>query len=486
MPEGKKNKFHIDLLWHLAGSTLPLLVGFFRIPIFTRYFTAEEYGVYGIIFITYVVFSIFLYNWLASSIWRFYNKFKEGQKLPTLYSNLFTLYALFSAIFLIITLIWSGVTINELSKKLIILISIQLLIDNLNNYFLIINRLEEESARLNIIVSLRVGVAFGIQYFLTFRMGLRIEAIPIAMAIAEGLILCYQIPRFLSRNKVSFSLISLDTIKLFLGYSVPGILSNVGIFILTSSDRYVIALFGEMNEVGIYNQVYNLCQVSTMAIVNLFFAIINPGFLKELEVNFGATNKLTSIYMRNYMLILMPIVIYMSIFSYWTANILLGEDFRTGYNIIPWIASAIFIYGLTLFPENRLKFKSKYKLVIIGFLTSSFINIGLNFLFVPIFGYKWAAITTTISYLILAVFFYWSDIKHSSFSFSGWKDLLPACITLGLQTVIYFIIKARYNPDASLKLSIVIGFVFALTYLFSVFLFSGKTIKLLIRIYNRK
>lgn len=485
MSKKPKNKILKDLLWYLAGSTLPLLVGFFRVPIFTRYFTTEEYGVYGLILITYTILSIFLFNWLSNCIWRFYNKYKKTRELNGFYSNLFLLYIFFSIIFFIVTITWNLAASGEVVRKLIYLIFFQLLLNSANNYFLIVLRLEEESAKYNIITSLRAGLAFAIQYYLTFRMGYRIEAIPISMIIVELIILLYLLPHFLKQNKLSFKLVSWKTIKVFLEYSIPGILSNLGLYILTSSDRYIIALFGNVSEVGIYNQVYNLCQVSIMAVISLFFAIINPGFMRELEMNFEATRRITLLYIKNYLLFILPVIVYTAIFSYWVAYILLGEDFRIGYTMIPWIVIAIFFYGLTLFPENRLKFKENYRIIIIGFLSCSALNIILNILLIPKFGYTWAAITTLISYFFLMILFFRFDIKNNSFFISGYKELLPAIIILSIQVMAYYLIRNYFDIELTLKASIITGVVFALTYTVVVIGFSRKTIKMLVRFYNK-
>lgn len=478
------NKIIKDLVWYLAGSTLPLLVGFFRIPIFTRYFTTEEYGVYGLILITYTILSIFLFNWLSNCIWRFYNRFKQNNELSLFYSNLFFLYLSFSLIFFIIAITWNLSASGEIARKLISLIFFQLLISQANNYFLIVLRLEEEAAKYNIVVSIRAGLAFAVQYFMTFKLGYRIESIPISMIIVEVLVLFYLLPNFIRKYSLSPKLVSWKTVKVFLEYSLPGILSNLGLYILTTSDRYIIALYGDMHEVGIYNQVYNLCQVSIMAIINLYFSIINPRLMRELEMNFNATGRITILYMKNYLLFILPVITYFSIFAYWVAKILLGEEFRVGYPMIPWITIAVFLYGLTLFPENRLKFKENYRIVIIGFIACSVLNIGLNFILIPKFGYMWAAGTTLISYFLLMVLFYWYDIRNNNFRLSGFKDILLPLLLLLIQTGALLIAREYFKIEFSLKSSLITGSLFALTYLATLFTFSRNTVQMLAKHYN--
>ena len=88
--------FLTDMGWYLGGAVVPMVVGFFKTPIFTRYFTPEEYGYLGLIMITFSYISIFLYSWLSSCLWRYYNAYKLKNDLKTLYSNLLGIFLIAS------------------------------------------------------------------------------------------------------------------------------------------------------------------------------------------------------------------------------------------------------------------------------------------------------------------------------------------------------------------------------------------------------
>ena len=81
--------------------------------------------------------------------------------------------------------------------------------------------------------------------------------------------------------------------------------------------------------------------------------------------------------------------------SYWQA-----------INIVPFIfAGYYFSYMYTLEVKTEF-FYRRTGLISVGTLLSAIINICLNLIFIPKFGYIAAAITTTISYLFLFVFHY--------------------------------------------------------------------------------
>ncbi len=480
--EQNKSNFIKDILWYTLGGILPLLIGFFRVPVFTRYFTASEYGIYGLILITYTILSTFLFSWLSNCIWRFYNKYKNQKKLPVLYSNLFLLYVTFSGIFAMVSITWNLSSKDLLTQKLVLFIFIQLIISNLNNYILIIYRLEEKSALFNIITGLRVVLSFALQYILTFKMGMRIEAIPVSMIIIELLLALFLVFRFLKTEKICLKYISSSSIKELFSYALPGIITNLGLYMLTLSDRYIIAIYENIDKVGIYNQIYNLCQISLMALINVYMSVINPRFFKELESNFSSTSKLTFIYIKSYVLLIAPIITYFSLFAKPITDLLLGKEFRVGFTMIPWIAFSVFCYGLTLFFENRLKLNSKYRPIIIGFILSTLLNLLINFITIPYWGYHWAAISTLISYLVLLVYFVFTDIKINQLKVENLKLLLPALFILLLQSIIYIKIPLLNKTKDSPIASIIIGSLFLISYLLVVSFFNLKDLKKLQRI----
>jgi O-antigen/teichoic acid export membrane protein len=458
-----------------------MLTGLIRIPIFTRYFTPEEYGIYGIVYITYFIISIFLFNWLTNCIWRFYNEYKQNNSLNQLYSNLLILHLFFSIVFLFVTIYWQYAETDVITKKIALLLFGQLTISNLNNYFFVIFRLESKSGAYNIFTSLRSALSLLLQLLLVFKFNYRIEAVPLSSFIVELIILPCIIFLFLKQGNVSLTKYSKPIILTFFKYSVPSIFSSLGLYLLTSGDRYIIAIFNDMDKVGIYNQVYNLCQMSMMAIINFFFAIINPSFMKELSLNFKASSKITLNYLSIFILFVTPALFYLSIFGNIIANVMLGKEFRSGNDMIPWLMLSVFIYGLTLFPENRLKFSSNYKTIIKGFIACSVINIILNLVGIPFLTYKFAAISTFISYFLLMIYFYYIDIKENLLNLKDITVAKSVIVILSLEFIIHLVFK---NKLQSLIANIIEGCLLLLIYIVFLRLFHKDTFFLFIKNYN--
>jgi O-antigen/teichoic acid export membrane protein len=407
--ENNNRLFIKDMGWYIFGTLVPMTVGFIKTPIFTRYFTPEEFGYLGIITITFSYISVFLYSWLSGCLWRYYNAFKEKNDSGSLYSNLFAIFSAVSLVLFIISLIWYLIAGNLLVKELILLSFLQYLVKELIGLFLIVSRLEGRTLKYNIIQSLRAVLSFGLLYIMAFEYNYRISSMLTSMIAIDILVLIFLIAFNSEKVRITLKKISRSTLKILFRFGSIGLISNFCFLIISSSDRYIIAIFEDLSVVGIYNQVYNICQLSVVAMVTVFFNTINPKLNRELEINFSEADRLISKYIYVFLLFGLPIVTYLSLFSKQIAILLLGTEFRSGYIIMPYIFISAYLYGMFLFIEIKFKFADKLKNIAIGVIIASILNVGLNFIYIPLYGFLWAGITTLIAYLFLVVYFYWQD-----------------------------------------------------------------------------
>jgi O-antigen/teichoic acid export membrane protein len=175
------------MAWYMLGSAVPMGVGFIKTPIFTRYFTPEEYGYLGLITITFAYISIFLYSWLSGCLWRYYNAYKNKSDLKGLYSNLFLIFAGTSLVMLVISFIWFMLADLPLVRTLILLSFFQYLIKEFIGLYLIILRLEGKAFAYNLIHSLRAILSFTLLYVMAFGFHFRITSVLISAIVIDVL-----------------------------------------------------------------------------------------------------------------------------------------------------------------------------------------------------------------------------------------------------------------------------------------------------------
>ncbi|MBN1339484.1 MAG: polysaccharide biosynthesis protein [Bacteroidales bacterium] len=403
------NLFMHDLGWYFLGTLIPMIAGFARTPVFTRYFTPEEYGYLGIVTITFSFISVALFSWLGSCMWRYYNHFSKQERQGVLYSNLFVLYVASALVMAAVALIWAGSGNNSLVNRLALLSYGRFLLSETAGLILIVIRLEGKALKYNSIQSIRALLSFGLLVWMTFIKEYRIEAVLTSYIAVDLLALLFLAADQGKRLRISLKAVSKEALQMLLRYGIAGLIANLGMLALVSSDRYIIALYHDMGDVGIYNQVYNISQISIAALVAVFFNTINPTLIKRLEFDYEGSGILIYRYIQLFILFGIPVVAIASLFSREISLLLLGPEFREGFTVMPWIFISAFLYGLSLFYEARLKFANKLKAIAVTVIFSGAINIALNFLFVPYWGYEAAAVTTLACYLLLFILFYLND-----------------------------------------------------------------------------
>jgi O-antigen/teichoic acid export membrane protein len=463
LPAIDNRRFIRDMAWYLLGSAVPMGVGFIKTPVFTRYFTPEEYGYLGLITITFSYISIFLYSWLSSCLWRYYNAYKNRSNLKGLYSNLFLIFAGTSLLLLFISSIWFLLADLPLVRTLILLSFFQFLIKEFIGLYLIILRLEGKAFTYTLIHSLRAILSFTLLFVMAFGFHFRITSVLISGIVID--ILAVILILLFSRQDVSISirLFSKEILRVIFRFGSIGLVSNFFFMLITTSDRYLIAFFNDIAAVGIYNQVYNICQLSMVSLVTIYFNTINPRLNRDLETDFQSSDKLIQDYLYAFLLFGLPVVTYLSLFPKQIAQILLGEAFRSGYIIMPWIFISAFFYGLFLFIEIRFKFSDRLKNLALGVVLASLVNIVLNLILIPKFGYHWAAISTFIAYSFILLYFFGQDSAGYFRNKLYLRNTLYFLIILVVQVLIDR--SVRQYVEINLWQTIAEGFLFFIIYL---------------------
>ena len=457
------NLFIKDFSWYFLGSFLPMLIGFIKTPIFTRHFSKEDYGYLGLISITFTFFGMFLFSWIGSCIWRFYNKYKAENTLKILYSNLFFLYTLAFILLLGVSMIWYMSVHQILVKKLILYSFFQLFLNQLFLFYVVVIRLKGQAKLYTVIQTIKALISIVIALIMVFYFKANIVALVSSIVIVDAFTLVFLVVYNPVDIKINVKYVRKINLMELLTYGSIGLILNISLLVISYSDRYIIAWFGNLEDVGVYDQVYKIAQLSVMALVTVFFNTINPHLLKELETNYAKSNILIQKYIKAFVIFGLPIIFYLSLFSKDISTILLGEEFRVGYTIMPYVFFSIYLYGISNFYELRLKFSNKFKKLGIIALTVAILNIILNIVFIPLYGYKWAAYTTFMTYLVLTFFLHYLDKEVVLFTKRNSKVLLKIIFFLGLQGLVYRGITHQFNLNILIKLSI--GFLYALIYL---------------------
>jgi len=188
--------------------------------------------------------------------------------------------------------------------------------------------------------------------------------------------------------------------KYALKISLPFIPHTLGMVALTQLDRIMIIKLIGNSAAGLYSFGF-----SYASIIALFSNAISQAFQPWLYENYK-NNKIDQIKIatNNITLGLSVIMIFLISFGPEAIKILGPENFWDAkYVIMPIVIGSFFQYLAATYSTIQLYHK-KTIFIPIGTLLAALVNICLNFYFIPIFGFKGAAFSTLISFLIQALF----------------------------------------------------------------------------------
>lgn len=233
------------------------------------------------------------------------------------------------------------------------------------------------------------------------------------------------------------SYISKEYWKYAITLSLPLVFHGISINILATSDRTMITIFRDASETGIYSLVYSLSMIA-MVVTTSLESVWIPWFtrkLKNKEIN--TINRNVKLYIEIVMVVMIVILMIGPEFLV----VMAPQEYWSGKVIIPPILLAsffIFLYSISVDLEYYYK---ATRIIATNTIVAACINLGLNFVFIPLHGAIAAAFTTVIAYAVSFVFHYYAARKLNNELFKFTIYLKPILIMIASVITSYVIIE---------------------------------------------
>lgn len=393
-----------DAVKYLPAQIAPGIVGFISIPIITRLFLPQDYGNFSLVMATVMVLTT-LGGWLPMAIIRFYPAYERDNKLDLFYRNILrlTFISILVITFTFLIFIFSIKSLISSKLHLFMLIGIFVFISiaifDVLQCFL---RLKRQVGWYSGFAIWKSALGFGFGIALIFLFKLSIEGLLWGIVLSIFFVMPFLWKKSLGDISIIYSKLKLSLAKDLAKYSFPLVIGNLAAWILSLSDRYILEFFRGSQEVGIYSASYNISERSIMLLSTLFMLASGPISMhiwekegKEKSAEF--INKVT----RYYLIFCVPAVIGLSVLSKPIINIMTSDQYFEGYKIISFVTLGVLFLGLQQRFHAGFLFYKKTIFITIAIVASGLLNLFLNFLFIPRYGYFAAAITTLISYAFL-------------------------------------------------------------------------------------
>ncbi|MDV0430138.1 oligosaccharide flippase family protein [Lactiplantibacillus sp. DA1] len=182
-------------------------------------------------------------------------------------------------------------------------------------------------------------------------------------------------------------------------FNIPLLPHFLSQLVLSGADRIMIERMVDAKSAGIYSLAYSIAQI--MLMVNIAFQqTINPWIYEKIK-----TQSIENIAVVGYiaMLAIASVNIVLIAIAPEIVSLFAPPAYRDAIWIIPPVAlSSLFIFAYDLFAMFELYYERTI-FITIASVCAAILNISLNLLLIPLFGYYVAGYTTLICYILYAI-----------------------------------------------------------------------------------
>jgi O-antigen/teichoic acid export membrane protein len=472
----------LNPLKQLAGQTaiyglssiVARIINFFFVPLYTRMLTTGNYGLASELLAYIAILQVILTFGMETGFFRFASKDKSRSEV--IFSTALMSLGTTSLAFLLLIIVFSS-QISAFAQhpvNYIIYAALILAIDCFTAILFAELRLKNKAFKFAAFRSIKIlsEVGFNVylffvlpKYFISHPDSFLLKFLPatpdygyILMAILLSCIvsLILFIPRLLNLHFV-FSKKQLHELVI---YSMPLMIAGLPGVANDFISRIFFRFFAPatspwQNQLGIFNANVKLA-VFMVLFVQMFRYAAEPFFFSS-----AAREDMKKIYadvMKYFVafcvLIFLGIAMYPELFA-----LLLGKEFRSGIAILPIMLIANILLGIVFNLSMWYKLSGKTHFALTITILGLVINLVINIIFMPVYGFMAAAWGYLFSYLSMVIFSYYLSRKYYAIPYE-WKTILLYFFTgIALYFLSIYIAPPALSARIALNTLYIIGFV---------------------------
>ena len=395
---------------YVFGHLFARLVTFLLLPLYTYRLAPEEYGVVSLIYAFIAFANIIFTNGMDVSYMRFQGMEKTEENKRTIFSTSF--------IWLILSTLILGSLMYFLSQNIasitvggkytnLIQLSVGILFfDTLIALPKVLLRLENKVYHFIFLELIHVFIVLGLNVWWIGFLHLDIKYIFMSNLIASGGVFLLVIPTIIKSIEFRFNTYRWNELFIFALPYIPAGIANI---LNELIDRYMIKWLVDENAVGLYSASYRL-GIFMLIIVVAFKFTWQPYYLKQADRKDAP--KLFARVGTYFLLVTSFLFLFVSFFIKYLVQIPIGSNpiisptYWASLSIVPVVLLAYIFLGVFLvqLPGIYIKKKNVWIAALNG--TAAVINIILNLILIPQYGYKSAAVATLVGYCVMVVLQY--------------------------------------------------------------------------------
>ncbi|HQL69277.1 MAG TPA: oligosaccharide flippase family protein [Bacteroidales bacterium] len=465
------------------SSIIGRLLNYLLVPLYTRLFLPEVYGVVTELY-AYVSFLLIILTYGTET--GFFRFARDNENFNKTYSGLLASLTLTSLLFVLLIYLFieplAAAMQYSLHSEYIIWMALIVALDAIISLPFARLRLENKAMRFAMLKLLNIGINIGMNlyflllcpylaktnpdsiFLLVWSPQIGVGYVFISNLIANLVSLLLFIPDFF-RLRTG---IDLKWLRKILWYSLPLLIAGLAGMVNETLDRILLKYclpdgVNAMEQIGIYGANYKLAILMTL-FVQMFRYAADPFFFSQAK---NADAKQTYARVMNYfvicgLIIFLGVMLYLDIIKYFIA-----PAYHSGLNVVPILLLANLFLGMYYNMSFWYKLNDKTRYGAYIAVGGAILTITLNIIMIPLLGFTGAAWATFACYLAMLVVSYLLGQKHYPVKYPVKSIVFYFAAALA----IYFI--SLYIPETGRFLHYTINTVLMLAFIVIVTLSEG-------------
>ena len=412
------------------------LIGLILLPIYTDKLTTDQFGMWSLLEVTSQILVLTFGLRLSTAMIRFYSDANEGEEKGRIIFTAFGASLISIFIFNTVTqpftasfsqLFFDSPSFSRYFTFLILWTSFEIL----NRLVLDLIRIKERPGYFIVIMLVKFTLILSLNIYLIVFREMGIEGIILGQLGGSVVIILVALPFMIREMKWS---VDRELFGEMFRYGYPLIFSGISTLALNVGDRYLVKVYLDYHEVGIYSLSYKISSVLKLVLVQAF----QLGFL---PIAFNMYNKpdaprFFSKVFTYYTFILFWSGMAIALFS--RELILLfssSETYYEAYLYVPWMVLAINLFGMQNFFIIGLHHAKKTRIVATITLFVLAFSLGLNLILIPRIGLYGAVIVAILSAGLMIYLTFRQSQKFYPIRYEIGKVATIVAVTVGLMAV---------------------------------------------------
>lgn len=195
--------------------------------------------------------------------------------------------------------------------------------------------------------------------------------------------------------------VSKDILKTLLTFSIPLLGVNITTALLNLSDRLIVKPLAGDGPMGIYAANYQIpgtvFPMISIGVMRGVYPVLLKNYRKEEP---GQAAELLSQAIRYFLLLALPALTGLVSLSSMVSRVILDKRYFEGGFVISFVAAGVFCSSFVEFSNKAWEMSSNTKPIFRYSVISTALNLSMNILLIPVFGYRTAAVSTFLSFFL--------------------------------------------------------------------------------------